>query len=215
MGETVHESGVGPVVDVVTRSRAKPLIASLIWVIPGAILFGGGIWMVAYELNRSLSGEGSIEGAIAVIGAVIIVVGWVLWSTIIRRWRASADERVYLRAGPGGVSVGHVGFPRILRLLTSYRILTSEFAWDQVKTWYPHVIRVNGIPTESTIEFVGNDGWQVSVNTLYFSGGRESIAQAVAAAMERSDLLPGGPPPAVAEDEEPEESDGCVSPDQA
>ena len=49
----------------------------------------------------------------------------------------------------------------------------------------------------------------MSVNTLYYSGGRESIARAVAAAMERTDLLPGEPDAAGAGGEEPEESGGA------
>ena len=189
-GETVWESGVGPVITVAEKSRVKPLLSSVFWSLVGVGMIAGGLSMATFEAPDLWTPNVEPDWFILLLGVGFLLLGWMLATTFVRRLVAVRDERVYFRAGPGGVSVGVVGWPRLTRLMLSYGVKAYEFSWEQVKTWYPYLMRVNGIPTTSEIQFEGTEGWKIGVDTLYFAGSRESLAASIAEAMERTDLLP-------------------------
>jgi len=185
---TVYESDVGPVIRIADVSRIKPFMSSIIWSAIGVALVGGGVSMVWFELARKAKGEAG-EEPVLYIGAACVLIGWLFASAIVRRFFGTLNQdRIFFYAGPLGVSVGYPASVKFTSLLLAYNYQSFDIAWEEVKTWYPYVMRVNGIPTESNIVFEGED-WKVEVPTMFFKGSRDSITEKIAEAYQRTDLL--------------------------
>lgn len=187
-GETVYESKVGSVVTVAGRSRSKPLIGSFFWAGLGGIMLYGGSSMLLFELTGVIKKSTAPDWGFIGIAAGVLFMGYVMFSILIRRLRAIMDPRLYFRGGPGGISVCCPVGIKFTAFLLSYKVKQHDIAWTNIKTWYPFVMRHNGIPTESQIRFEGVDGRTFGIDTMFFKGSRESIVQSLktAAAKEQS-----------------------------
>lgn len=69
-----------------------------------------------------------------------------------------------------------------------YRFVVHEMGWKEIRTWYPYVMRVNGIPTDRSLVFEGVEGWKLSVPLLFFNGSQTQIAADLNRSISRTDL---------------------------
>jgi hypothetical protein len=188
MPENVHESSVGPLIDVTARSVPKAFFTSLLWGIWGGVMIFGGCWMAGEELIGALRAGRKVP-EIVYLGAGGIVVGWIIFSILVRKIAAALNSRVHLRAGPRGVSVCAPGGINFACLLACYRLVSREFTWDEVNRCYPAVVRTKGWTTQSDVVFEGKGDWEISITTMILSGSIRKIMDALTAASKRSDLL--------------------------
>jgi len=185
----VFDSRVGPVVTVAPRSAVKTFFTGLFAMLFGGLMLFLGIFVIQDQVRILLNKDGKIEDFILAVGIIFAIAGWILATTLVRSLRASADKRVYFRAGPGGVSVSYPGWGRLSRLFLSYKIRSYDFAWQDVERWHTYAIQKGFYTYGSSVIFVGKPGWTVSVPTRFFSGTRESIAQSADRARQRADLV--------------------------
>jgi hypothetical protein len=179
----IYQSAVtGAVLQVAGASKIKPVLSGLLYLIGAVLLLPcGGI--VAYI---SLT-----EDKLPMLGVAIpfILLGLIWITTAVRRFRAAGDKRIYLRAGPDGLIVGMPvtnTIKNIGRLV--YPFVFHEMTWQEIRTWYPYVIRFNGVATSSLLVFEGTQGWRLSVPLLYLSGSQKQIIDDINLAIGRIDL---------------------------
>jgi len=169
----------GTLVQVAGGSSSKLIFSGLIHTVVALILLACGS-TVAYI--------GLTEKQTALIGLAVpfILVGLLLAATGVRRFRAVSDHRIYIRAGPGGVVIGVPTnkFSNIVRL--DYPFVVYEWAWKDIRTWYPRVTRINGIPTDRSLVFEGTKGWRLSVPLLYFAGSQSRVTDDLNRAINRT-----------------------------
>jgi hypothetical protein len=120
--------------------------------------------------------------AMALVGLLPAALGWSSLSTAVRRLRA-VGERRYFRAGPDGIAFRVPGGGTARTLWFGYEMIELHLTWKMIKSYYPYVMRVNGIPTQSEIRIeyhtAGGKGGVVCIPTVYFSGSRGDIAAAI------------------------------------
>lgn len=194
----VLDSEVGPVVPVAARSRFKPLATALPYGGVGLILLGGAISMLTFELPRLWQEDVEPEWVIVGFAAAFLPLSFLLIATLLRRIRAVCDDRLYFRAGPGGVSVCFPTKIDFRAWLLAYRIEPYDLSLDQITKWYPFIVRYNGIPVSSQIVFEGEQ-WKLAVSTLYFTGTWKSITASISAAFESAAQTPAEDPLAATE----------------
>jgi len=211
--EEVFSSHVGPVITVAEPSKAKPVVSGILWLLIGGNMVCGSAWMGPWTLIQIMQGK-SDEWALVGIAAGIFVVGWFFLAIFVRRLRAALwPGKMSFAAGPGGISIEFPESARWSSLLTNYNYASHGIAWEDIRTWYPYVLSVNGIPRESEIVFEGAEGWELRVPTLFFQGSRDAIAGGITYATGRDDLLESYPDAWLSDGSE--EDDGEGEPDES
>lgn len=171
-------SSIGSVVDVATPStgklRALGFLWSLIALFP-LVIINYLIVEVATSPDPILTGH-----RMHLLGAALMpVIGWFALGSAIQRFHAASLEGRYFRSGPGGISVSLPDDNLKGTFLFSFRICTFDLAWDQIKTWYPYVESMNGIPTERSIVFETLNGEKTKIKTFHFAEKQKQIVESI------------------------------------
>jgi hypothetical protein len=165
---TCFSETAGQVVHVAGAAAGKLVFTGLIYTVVALLLLWCGLTMGYIGLT---------EGKPPLLGLAVpfTVIGALYAGTAVRRFRAVNDQRTYLRAGPAGVVIGMplLKFKNVLR--SDYPFVVHEVTWDSIRTWFPYVMSVNGIPTERLLIFEGTAGWKISVPLLFFAGSQSRI----------------------------------------
>ncbi len=201
----VFESSIGPLTAVAEKSFFKPLFGGLFWGLLGGFLLYGAFYMFWFEIPTLIGNEQQPNIPLLILIGMLFIIGYLFFTVLIRRFKASRDKTLYFRAGTGGVSVCFPSGIKIFSLLLSYKTETKEIAWNDIKTWYPFRVNWHGIPMGSQIKFEGED-WGFAVDTRYFKGKRRKITDALSAARkkEASSGTPAVEKPEAGKEAEPE-----------
>jgi hypothetical protein len=176
-------SSIGNLVDVATRGSWKAIILGLIWLLLGSApttLLVIALSAINWERSRGIN---EITGMMIPIAAGCALVAWFLLATAVRRFRAAFEPGCYLRAGPAGLSFRVPGAATLSSLLFGYWIKERHLRWDEVRTWYPYLSTINGIPSESAIVVEPVRGGRITISTMYFSESRRRIGDDITRAM--------------------------------
>jgi hypothetical protein len=179
---TYQSAVAGAVLQVASASKIKPILSGLLYLIGAGLLLpcGGIVAYISLTENKL---------PMLCVAAPFILLGLIWTATAVRRFRAAGDKRIYLHAGPDGLIVGVPVTNKIKNAVRlSYRFVYHDMAWHEIRTWYPHVIRVNGFPTSSSLVFEGVQGWRLSVPLLYLAGSQKQIVDDLNLAIARTDL---------------------------
>src|SRR5216110_1215377 len=145
-------SSVGEVIDVATPSSRKLQALGMLWTFIALVTFV----FINYLIIESLGGDDPIlsrKHPISFVGApLFIFICWYALGSAVQRLHAASSAERYFRAGPGGVSVC-VPDDQGNTFRFSFRTIRFDLPWDQIKTWYPFVQSINGIPTERAMIF--------------------------------------------------------------
>jgi hypothetical protein len=174
-------------VDVAGASVFRPVFSGLIQTLFAVALLACGGVMLYIGLTED-------QTVLLGLGAPFTLVGLLFAAKAVRRFRAAGDKRIYLRAGPDGVVIGMPSSKISNMVRLGYRFVVHEMKWNEIRTWYPHVIRVNGIPTDRSLVFEGTEGWKLSVPLLFFGGSQRQITDDLQRAINRTDLREATPP---------------------
>ena len=162
---------------------------SVIKMILSGVAYGlGGLLILAFGASLASFGFKRSELALAGLAVSFILVGAFFVMTAVRRCRAARDPRIFLRAGPDGVAIGIPSNKRANIIRWSYEFVVHEIIWNEIRTWYPYVMRVNGIPTETSLVFERTNGPRLTVPLLYLAGSQKRIANEINQAISRTDL---------------------------
>ncbi len=163
-------------------------VSALKMILSGGAYGLGGLLILA--CGASFASFGFKQSELALIGLAVsfMFVGALFVMTAVRRFRAASDSRIFLRAGPGGVAIGIPSNKRANVIRCGYEFVVHELLWNEIRTWYPYVMRVNGIPTETSLVFERTNGPKLTVSLLYFAGSQKRIANEINHAISRTDL---------------------------
>jgi hypothetical protein len=190
--QEVHDSRVGPVIDVAQPSMVKAIISGFLWTLFGFMLVACGV--VVFIVSFEGEGERSSEWYLFFgFGVLLLIFGWVLSTSIARSIAAASGGKLYFRAGPGGISVSYPGSPMISRLFLSYRIRSHDVPWKDIDHWYTYAIQKLFYTYANAVVFDHSSGAEVRVPTRFFQGSRVAIAKKIEAAQQRN-LSPDSAP---------------------
>lgn len=179
MNNPQFSSSVGNVVDVATPSTRKLRALGLVWGLVTLFV----ILIISYLTVDTLTSDDpilSLSHPLSLLGAPLMpVLGWFANSNALHRFHAAATKERYFRAGPGGISVSlpDDGLSATFRL--SFKTVSFDLAWDQIRTWYPYVQRMNAIPTERSIVFETPQQQKVKIKTYHFAEKQKEIAERI------------------------------------
>lgn len=176
------QSSVGGVVNVATPSKPKLRALGLVWAL--VALFP--LVIINYLVIEFVtSSESILRGGnpMHLLGAALMpLMGWFALGSAIQRFHAASLEGRYFRSGPGGISVSFPDDNLKGTFYFSFRLCTFDLAWDQIKTWYPYVQSMNGIPTERSIVFETLKGEKIKIKTYHFAEKQKQIMENLALA---------------------------------
>src|SRR5882724_13171641 len=176
---TQCQSSVGSVVDVATPSKRKLRALGWLWCLTA--LFP--LVIINYLFVDAVTSPDPIlrMHPVPLLGAALMpVIGWFALGSAIQRFHAASLEGRYFRSGPGGVSVSLPEDNLKGTLLFSFRLCTFDLSWDQIRTWYPYVQSVNGIPTERSIVFETLKGEKTKIKAYHFAEKQKQIMENLA-----------------------------------
>jgi hypothetical protein len=166
-------SPVGEVIDVATPAARKLQVLGLLWTVIALATFV----FINYLIIESLAGDDPIfsrKHPISFVGAPLFVfICWFALGSAVQRFHAARAKR-YFRAGPGGVSVC-VPDDRGNTFRFSFQTIKFDLSWEQIRTWYPFVQSMNGIPTERAMVFETLDGTKLKIKTYHFAERQKQI----------------------------------------
>jgi hypothetical protein len=169
------QSSIGSVVDVATPSTRKLRALGLLWTL--IALFP--LVIINYLIFQFLTSPDPILSTkpTYLVGAALMpLIGWFALGSAIQRFHAASTEGRYFRSGPGGISVCLPDDYAKGTFLFSFRTCKLDLQWDQIKTWYPFVQSINGIPTERAIVFETLNGEKIKLKTYHFAEKQKQIA---------------------------------------
>jgi hypothetical protein len=176
------QSSVGSVVDVATPSKRRLRALGLVWALVTLFPFV----IINYLVIEFLTSSDSIlrgGNPMHLLGAALMpLMGWFALGSAIQRFHAASLEGRYFRSGPGGISVSFPDDNLKGTFRFSFRLCTFDLAWDQIKTWYPYVQSMNGIPTERSIVFETLKGEKIKIKTYHFAEKQKQIMENLARA---------------------------------
>jgi len=179
MNNAQFSSSVGNVVDVATPSTRRLRVLGFVWVL--ATLFA--LVLINYAIFDALTSDDpalSLTHPARLFGAALMpFVGWFSLGSALHRFHAAATKERYFRAGPGGISVSLPDDSLSATFRFSFKTISFELAWDQIKTWYPFVQSMNGIPTERSIVIETLQGQKVKIKTFHFAEKQKEIAESI------------------------------------
>jgi hypothetical protein len=175
MNQTPVQSSIGEVIDVATTFSRKLRVLGLFWSLIALSTF----LLINYLIIQALNDDNPIlstEHPASLMGALLVpLVCWYALGAAVQRFHAAATTERYFRTGPGGVSVC-LPDDHINTFLFSFRTVKFDLPWEQVKTWYPYVQSINGIPTERAIIFETLEGRKLKIKTYHFRENQKQIA---------------------------------------
>ena len=175
-------SSVGSVVDVATPSTRKLKALGFLW----ALIALSTLALINYIIFDVFISHDPGLGSHALLGAALIpFIGWFALGSAVQRFHAASSHERYLRAGPGGISVSLTDDGGSATFRFSCRTVSFDLPWDQIRTWYPYVESMNGIPTERSIVFENLKGEKIKIKTYHFAEKQKEIA----ASIDRARLL--------------------------
>ncbi len=168
-------SPIGEVVAVATPSSRKLRALGLLWTgigITTFVLLNYLIFQWLLTPNPILTTSHPVA-----LGSALLVplVCWYALGSAVQRFHAAAFTDKYFRAGPAGISVC-VPDDQSNTFLFSFRTLTFDLRWEQIRTWYPFIQSMNGVPTERSMIFETVDGKKLKVKTYNFAESEKQIA---------------------------------------
>jgi hypothetical protein len=191
-GAPLHDSTVGNVIDVATPATGKLKALGLIW----GLCALGPIVVLNYLVINALTSDSpmlSAQHPLEIAGAALMpFVAWFALGSAIQRFSASSSEERHFRSGPGGISVCLPNDGAKATFCFSLKTWKFDLRWDQIKTWYPYVHSINGVPTERSIIFETIKGEKISIKTYHFAEKQKQIANNIAKA--RLILTPASEP---------------------
>lgn len=182
------QSPVGEVVDVATPSSQKLRALGLLWTLIALATFV----LINYLIIQTLGGDDPIlstKHPASLVGSLLIpLVCWYALGAAIQRFHAASFEDRYFRSGPGGVSV-RLPDDQGNTFLFSFRTIEFDLPWEQIKTWYPYVQTMNGIPTERAMIFETIAGKKFKIKTYHFTEPQKQITANITRARSMSMLV--------------------------
>ncbi|MCK5685815.1 hypothetical protein KAJ27_16905 [bacterium] len=171
----VHNSNGGMVINVASFTSAK-LLFSGIW---RSIVFGPMLLLplvMGWYLYQSLENPAnSIPWYfIIIISLPIIIIGWAWGTSPIRCFRAMS-KKIYLRAGPDGISFRYPGSGTVYSLGFSCDTTIHELYWSEIRTWYPYDYKIGKFIYNRTIIFEGTEDWKFEIPMIFFEETRDEI----------------------------------------
>ena len=171
----------GVLIPIAGVSVIKMILSGVAYGLGGLLLLSCGGVMTYIGLTES-------NLALAGLAVPFVLIGILFALTAVRRWRAAFDSRIFLRAGPDGAVIGMPSGKRANILRWNYEFVVHEIIWNEIRTWYPFVMRVNGIPTETSLVFERTNGPRLTVPLLYLAGSQKRIANEINQAISRTEL---------------------------
>jgi hypothetical protein len=167
----------GNVVDVATPSSKRLRALGTLW----AVISVFPLLLLNYVIIEAFSSAESILSTrhpVELAGiALMPLIAWVSLGNAIQRFHAAKTAERHFRAGPRGISVCLPDDSGKTTLLFAFKTLKFELPWDQVKTWYPYVQSMNGIPTERSIVFETLSGEKIKIKTYHFAERQKQIVE--------------------------------------
>lgn len=185
------ESPVGCVVDIATPSKGKLRALGFLW----ALIALFPLAVINYLIIDVLTSSHPLltSKPTSFLGALLMpVMAWYALGSAVQRFRAASTEGRYFRSGPGGIAVYVTDDYASSTFQFSLKSLKFELPWDQIKTWYPFVQSMNGVPTERAIVFETLKNEKIRIKTYHFA---EKQQQIVARITESRSIVPEEPLP--------------------
>jgi hypothetical protein len=183
-------SSSGPNIDVATPSTKKLRALGVLWIL--LTLFP--LVIINYLIIEALSSEDpilNINHPVHLLGAALMpLIGWFALGSAVQRFRAASTRERYFRAGPEEVSVCLPDDYGSSTFLFSFNTCKFELPWEQIKTWYPYVSSMNGIPTERSIVFETLKGEKVKIKTYHFAENQKQIVANINQARSMPSIAP-------------------------
>jgi len=174
---TQFQSAIGSVVDVATPATRRLRVLGLLWILIS--LFP--LVVINYLIIEVLTSPDPILSTrhpVHLLGSALMpLIGWFALGSAIQRFHAASTDGRYFRSGPGGISIYLPDDYAKGTFLFSFRICEFDLSWDQIKTWYPYVHSINGIPTERAIVFETLKGEKIKIKAYHFAENQKQIAQ--------------------------------------
>jgi hypothetical protein len=167
-----------PLIVIAETGKVKLILCAIPWAMLGLPLLVFGAWMAVSEALHTHN------HVTVLVGCGCAAAGWMLAGLMVCRLRAAFDKRIRFLAGPGGIQVAFPGAPRATRLFMAYQIRNYEIRADQLQSWHPYVMKVNGVPMTSAIIFKGKEKWQIWIHTRFFNASRVSLVCSLSAAFD-------------------------------
>ena len=172
------QSTVGFVVDIATPSKGKLRALGFLWVLIALLP----IAVINYLIIQALTSSEPLVTSkpITFLGSLLMpVMAWFALGNAVQRFRAATEDR-YFRAGPGGISVCVTDDYAGGTFRFSLKNLKFDLPWDRIKTWYPFVESMNGIPTERALVFETLENERIKVKTYHFAESQKQIVASIA-----------------------------------
>ena len=171
------QSTVGCVVDIATPSKRKLRALGFLWVVIALLP----IAVINYLVIQALTSSDPLVTSkpITFMGSLLMpVMAWFALGNAVQRFRAATEER-YFRSGPGGISVCVTDDYDGGTFLFSLKNLKFDLPWERIKTWYPFVESMNGIPTERALVFETLENEKIKVKTYHFAESQKQIVASI------------------------------------
>ena len=110
---------------------------------------------------------------------LIVLITWAALGNAVQRFRAAASDDRYFRAGPDGISVSLPDDGPGATFRFAFDTVSFHLPWEQIRTWYPYVESMNGIPTERSIIFENLKGEKVKIKTYHFAEKQNEIVERI------------------------------------
>lgn len=182
----IHISDVGAVIDVATPTRAK-LLFTCIWqsIVLGPLL--GMPAFFAWYLIFKVPSRDEYWYIYCILGIILSAIGWWLGTSPVRHFKAMS-ERIYLRAGPDGITFRYPGDATFYSLGLKYEIVIESLYWSEIRTWYPYDYKIGKHVYNQTIILEGTDDWKIEIPMIYFKEPRDEIVDDISQSCEMSHI---------------------------
>jgi hypothetical protein len=171
--------------DVATPASAFALMRGLFSGLLGLAIVGSGLVLVILPIKSAPSANDPPAAVLIGAGVFVTAIGWLFLSGAVRKLIGAFQSGRYFRVGPNRIRVRVPGDATWSSLRFGYSMLEIDMSWDDVKSWYPLVHRVNGIPMESEIVFEQVRGGEYRIPTWHFAESRTAIARRISQASGR------------------------------
>jgi len=175
----VYSSSVGQVIDVASPATRKLRALGALWTLITLFPFV----IINYLIIQALTSDKAIltSGRVLYLlgSALMPFIAWFSLGSAVQRFRAASTRERYFRVGPGGVSICLPDDTGSATFRFSFNTLKLDLPWNQIKTWYPYVESMNGIPTERSIVFETVKGEKFKVKTYHFEEKQKAIAKSI------------------------------------
>ena len=172
-------SSVGSVVDVATPSTRKLRALGFLW----ALIMLFPLAVINYLVFETLTSDESLLSSgrpVLLLGSALMpILAWFSLGSAAQRFSAASSDDRYFRVGPGGISVSIPDDGASATFRFSFQTVKFDLPWDQIKTWYPFVQTMNGVPTDRSIVFETLKGVKVKIKTYHFAEKQTQIAERI------------------------------------